>query len=720
MKRSLLIALSFLTMGVNTAFAGYAKVKSADAYQLSVDIMNNICIDFNFEVEMSNLNKDEASVFVVIDNKRWKESKNELVSFLSDANIDKMNIFKKVLPVIGGKCVKTIPFKVQLEMDLLSGGDNPTFYYKAYTMTTAGEIKEGIMMQFTPDFEALKQQMIGAGMEMVGGFISSMLGGWGSIPCEVAIRLYSSPCKPLATVSLVKTAEELLSSSYSGYTNIFRKYGVKNGELILSDRLKCNISVRKDNNTSDVGVVQYYNLYSNDVTIDDIINDLKKSGYDLLGYVTAKYPVDFIAHQAHRYVNKRKPYVAEIGYRNGELISIVFYKYSTDYNFVELAHELFKVNKFNGYLEVVDKVWDVDYGAGKISMEENWAEACTAPYYSTGSFRIGVQDTNKKDRDVMVVYFDKFVDMGKYTQNIESQLKSYKYTNRGVYNGNRKIYTGLYYVELKYDEKWKLSSITFYRKNPGLGGTSGNGSRKPTTGKQNGNSSTGKPNGNSSTGKPNGNSSIGSGSGNGSGKPNGNGPKRDPSSPYDKPNRDPSAVSRNRTGHNNATQSKCFNVVEVAEKLISEDYDRCNTIFSKYGIGICTHFNAKGDKRHKADGKMNLGEKLLGTSSFKCFQDGSFLKVEVYNKKRNGSKVDIVKFSGINNGTAEDNICTLFDDLNKAGYQNKGEGPSEVLVKKETKEKVTVKKYVNNKNNITVEMEYSEKGELKTIVFIRK
>lgn len=714
MKRTLLISLSLVLVGINTAFAGNAKVLYADAYQLRADIMNRFMVDFKIQLELAGTNQKDDFLYIVLNNERWPENDKEISYFYDSSGKPKINMFEFNLPVVNGKTTYTLSEAVVLDPCLMTGNkNNNTFYYK--TIIWNEKTKTYIaskMMQFTPDAKQLEEAMCRAGLSIVGGGIVAMLGGWPSnITTEATIRLYSSPCTDLLSPSIMRrTAEEFLGSQYSNYRNLAAKYGYKDGKINISDQFFSNFSVAKDKFSSKVGIVSFSEVLTNDFSLEDVLKDLAENGYEELCDDRARYTIGDNVYNAFRYVNYKKQYCAEFGYVGDDIISYIFYRYTASYNFIKAAHQLLEANVYNDYHKEISKVWDVTYGKKGKASNGNWLVVQTAPYCNAGTCRAGVIDATGKNMNVTATFFDNFAQMGQYTKDVESQLKSYNYVYQYTKNGY-KIYKGKYYAALKYTGS-ALSSITVYKpvkkpdpKKPGntiiiveppiiMIQSNTTIIAPPTTPvkPESGNNPPRQSAGN--TGGHSGTAGAGRHSGGNAG----------------------STVDYSTDDH-----SVSFDFIEVAEALMSSRYSNCRNLLSQYKIGTCQHKNADGSKRHRSEKDIDKSRDNR-INTFKCFGNNSYLNM-IVGKARDTDNVRYVSYKDIYKGATESYFGNVGSSLKKAGYTYQGKVKSNYLrhrsKKTGTTEYLTVDNYINKEKNYMVEV-YIEDGKgLQNIIFSR-
>lgn len=159
------------------SLAGEVRVLQTEAVDITFDWNSNLYVQMNVKLQVANTSSEECAVIMVMDNLRWPETItiNQLVDL-----IDTRCYEEAFVPIVNGRGQRTVEIVIPLEQKKLSG-KGATLYAKAYVFNLKTEkiVSQGTMIEFTPNYEAIREEMMNAALGVAGSLLEGLFGGGG-------------------------------------------------------------------------------------------------------------------------------------------------------------------------------------------------------------------------------------------------------------------------------------------------------------------------------------------------------------------------------------------------------------------------------------------------------------------------------------------------------------------------------------------------------------
>ena len=183
MKKLLFLFTAILF--VTTVWAGKAKVVKTEPTGIDFDLQD-MYVTVNVKLQAANIAEDQCGLIVLMNNARWNDTN---LSFQKFVELCKKTCFGDAdLEAVGAVTTSNIPIVIPIERNLMTG-KSETLYLKAYVVDADNEaiIAQGELVEYTPDKEALRQQMIQRSANIAGSLMGAIMsaggsGGDGSVP----------------------------------------------------------------------------------------------------------------------------------------------------------------------------------------------------------------------------------------------------------------------------------------------------------------------------------------------------------------------------------------------------------------------------------------------------------------------------------------------------------------------------------------------------------
>ena len=166
----------FLMLSVIAAISQAGNVKVLQTSPVGMDYdMEGLLVNVKLKLQMTNVGKEECAVILLMNNEKWNDEgiSNEEFVDLSD----QLCYADEMLPSKANgqhECELAIP----IDRNSLTGAEG-TFYIKAYiaNIKTKQIVAKGEMVKYTPDTEALREEMIGQSLDFATSLFGNIISG---------------------------------------------------------------------------------------------------------------------------------------------------------------------------------------------------------------------------------------------------------------------------------------------------------------------------------------------------------------------------------------------------------------------------------------------------------------------------------------------------------------------------------------------------------------
>ena len=168
----------YLLLCLMTAVAVFADdIKVMKTNPVDVNVTNNgePCVQVNVDLQVANVKNEEYSVAIIMDNLEWPSN----LTYEQFFNLVETRCFNEAfVPATDARTNRTVRINVPIEKKKLSA-KNDSLFLKAYVfkLDPFEYVTSGALMYIVPNYQVLRDKMMGSGLGIAGDFLGEFLFG---------------------------------------------------------------------------------------------------------------------------------------------------------------------------------------------------------------------------------------------------------------------------------------------------------------------------------------------------------------------------------------------------------------------------------------------------------------------------------------------------------------------------------------------------------------